>query len=132
MRGRGQFSGGAAGAGAVAGRGAGNYHSPDNAWEARPYKLPRDVKLNWENLGITQGSCFACGATTHSYWTKECPYYGTQLFPQKCRNCGIGAHKNTLCMAKKSGEVSKNKHTRSAQIEEVEEIDAFDWMLLGN
>ena len=133
MRARGQFAGGRP----AAGRGAGHQHPPaDNAWEAgagRPYQIPRNVKLNWESLGITQGSCFACGSQTHSFWQKECQYYGTQLFPQKCRNCGIGAHKNTLCTAKKSGELSKNKHARSAQIEEInDESDGFDFMFSGN
>ena len=135
-RGRGQQpdrAGGGAGAGAGIGGGAGVHHSsdPNNVWDSRPYKLPKDVKLHWENLGIEQGGCFACGAPTHSYWKKECPYYGTPLFPNKCRNCGIGAHKHTLCVAKKSGEIKKQKHVRAATLEEIQE-DPFDWMMSEN
>ena len=132
MRGRNQFASGTP----AAGRGAGHQRPPpDNSWEAGngAFKLPRDVKMNSEDLGIKPNTCFACGSRTHTYWQKECQYFGTQLFPQKCRNCGVGGHKNTLCTAKKSGEVSKHKHTRSAQIEEInEDADDFDFMFSGN
>ena len=137
MRGRAQFSGGvpAAGRGA-AGRGAtGQQRPPPGTWEADTgaFRLPRDMIMNNQELGIKPNTCFACGSHTHTFWQKECQYFGTRLFPRKCRNCGVGGHQNSLCTAKKSGDVPKHKHTRSAQIEEVtEDTDEFDFMFSGN
>ena len=134
IRGRGQYSGGAP----AAGRGAGQHRPPPGTWEAdnAAFRIPRDMVMNPQELGIKPNTCFACGSHTHNYTQRECQYFGTRLFPQKCRNCHCGGHQHAICTAKKSGEgPTRQKHTRSAQIEEitgVEETEGYDFMFSGN
>ena len=132
-RGRGQYSGGAP----AAGRGAGQHRSPPGAWEANngAYRIPRDMVMDPTELGIKPNTCFACGSSTHNYTQRDCQYFGTRLYPRKCRNCQCGGHQNTICTGKKSGERPvKPRHTRTAQIEEIPdgEGEEYDFMFSTN
>ena len=132
MRGRGEYSGGAP----AANRGNGQHRSPQDHYDNNgAYRIPANMIMDPIELGVKPNTCFACGSNTHTFKQRECQYFGTRLFPRKCKSCQCGGHGYAICTAKKSGDKPvKPRHTRSAQIEEVteDENQEYDFMFSTN